>query len=77
MEGSHFLKTGNLVKLSEQQFVDCSHGGDNNGCKGGEEKQAFIYAMTNPIELESDYPYTAKDGTCSADKTKGVVSVIS
>jgi cathepsin F len=23
MEGAHFLKTGNLLKLSEQQFVDC------------------------------------------------------
>ena len=79
MEGSHFLKTGNLVKLSEQQFVECDHG-SNKGCDGGEEKAAFTYAMTHPVELESDYPYTSgegKSGTCSYDKTKGVVSVVS
>lgn len=81
MEGAHFIKTGNLVKLSEQQFVDCSKEGDNNGCKGGEPQKAFEYATTNPIELETDYPYTSGDGTetgvCSADKTKGAVSVTS
>jgi len=62
MEGAHYIKTANLVKLSEQQFVDCSKEGDNNGCKGGEPQKAFKYAMTNPIELETDYPYTSGEG---------------
>jgi C1A family cysteine protease len=77
MEAAHFIKTGTLLKLSEQQFVECSHDGDNNGCNGGEPQLAFKYAMTNPIMLESDYPYTSdkgKVGTCSYDKTKGQVS---
>jgi len=42
--------------------VDCSKEGDNNGCKGGEPQKAFKYAMTNPIELETDYPYTSGEG---------------
>lgn len=33
MEGAHFIKTKELVKLSEQQCVDCDD--DSQGCKGG------------------------------------------
>jgi hypothetical protein len=28
--------------------------------------EVFQYASANKIELESDYPYTAMDGTCAA-----------
>ena len=33
--------------------------------------QGFQYAMANPLMLESAYPYTAKDGTCKYDASKG------
>lgn len=33
MEGAHFLKAGKLLKLSEQQCVDCDT--ESYGCKGG------------------------------------------
>jgi len=36
---------------------------------------AFEYIKTNPLELEHDYPYTARDGTCKYVKTKGVGKV--
>jgi cathepsin F len=57
IEGAHFLKTGQLLKLSEQQFVDCDK--QSSGCNGGLEIWAFQYAKSNPLELETDYPYKA------------------
>jgi C1A family cysteine protease len=75
MEGEHFLKTGDLLKLSEQQFVDCDK--KSSGCNGGLEMWAFMYAKANPQELEKDYQYTARTQKCKADKTKEVVTATS
>jgi len=63
MEGAHFLKGNELLSFSEQQLVDCSK--ENHGCAGGLMDNAFKFFETNSTELEKDYPYTAKDGTCS------------
>jgi len=34
---------------------------------------ALQYAKANPIERESDYPYTAQNGQCKYNRAKGVV----
>ena len=78
MEGMHFLASGNLLSLSEQQFVDCAglkYG--NFGCNGGLQQRAFKYAQSHPIALEADYPYTAQDGTCYDSKVSGAVGLSS
>jgi len=64
IEGAHQIKTGNLLKLSEQQFVDCDT--KSSGCNGGLEVWAFAYAENNAIELETEYPYKGRDGSCNA-----------
>ena len=75
MEGAHKIKTGSLLKLSEQQFVDCST--RNSGCNGGDQKVAFKYAESNAIMKEGAYSYTGVEGSCKYDSTKGKVSVSS
>jgi len=76
VEGAEFLATGALQSYSEQQLVDCSSSFGNEGCNGGLMDQAFEYIEKNPLELESAYPYTARDGTCKYVKTKGVGKVV-
>jgi C1A family cysteine protease len=73
LEGAHFVKTGKLVSLSEQNLVDCSW--LNHGCNGGSMDLAFRYTENHELETESDYPYTATSAkfNCKYDKSKGVV----
>lgn len=54
-----------ITSLSEQQLVDCSKA--NAGCNGGNMASAMSYVTNNGgLCSESEYPYTAKDGTCKA-----------
>jgi len=74
LEGLNFLKNGNLLSFSEQQFVDCAGVSpyDNEGCDGGSMESALQYAADFGVELESVYPYTAVDGTCQYDASSVV-----
>ncbi|KAJ6681102.1 CYSTEINE PROTEASE RD19C-RELATED [Salix koriyanagi] len=84
LEGAHYLATGELVSLSEQQLVDCDHecdpeeyGACDSGCSGGLMNNAFEYALkSGGLEREEDYPYTGTDrGACKFDKSKVAASV--
>jgi C1A family cysteine protease len=80
LEGAHFVATGKLISLSEQQFVDCDTKQDQ-GCNGGLMDNAFEYAKTTKVMLESDYKYLGRasifpwNKKCSDASSKGVVSV--
>ncbi|KAF4728383.1 hypothetical protein FOZ62_028980, partial [Perkinsus olseni] len=65
-EGRFQIKTGikPLIPFSVQQIVDCSKSAGNNGCKGGNLVDTWVYMQTQGIVKESAYPYTAKDGKC-------------
>lgn len=66
LEGLNYQTNGSLRSFSEQQLVDCAGGVyGNNGCSGGLMDRALDYVEANGITLESNYYYTARDGTCS------------
>jgi C1A family cysteine protease len=74
-EGAHFLKSGELLSLSEQELVSCDP--NSMGCNGGLQAYAFMYLEQHGQNLESAYPYTSGHGvtgTCNHAKATGPVS---
>jgi C1A family cysteine protease len=64
----HFSKN-KLPILAPQQIVDCDT--HDAGCNGGDTPTAYAYLVSaGGQEDESDYPYTARDGTCKFDAAK-------
>ncbi|KAL7721274.1 Cysteine proteinase 3 [Entamoeba marina] len=63
--------TADNIDFSEQQIVSCS---EQSKCKGGSSVATYKYIQENGLMDESDYQYTATNGTCSYDKSKTVVT---
>jgi C1A family cysteine protease len=62
MEGAHFLASGKLVELSEEQLILCAHTGNYDCSHGGDMQQAFQYVIDNGgIDYESTFPYNQTD----------------
>jgi len=62
-EGAGFVSTGKLVKLSEQEIVDCDK--TCEGCNGGLPSMALDWTSTHGgVGSEQAYPYHARDGSC-------------
>ena len=57
--------------------MDCERLGQDAGCNGGLQSNAFKYLESNKQNLESDYPYVNLDFLryCHTDMPKGVVGV--
>jgi len=50
--------------LAPQEIVDCDT--TDQGCNGGDPPTAYAFVMSEGgMEDNSDYPYTAQDGTCN------------
>jgi len=63
-----------LVSLAPQQIVDCDT--VDAGCNGGNPPTAYEYVIkAGGLEPEKDYPYTAKDGKCTAKASLEVAKI--
>jgi cathepsin L len=78
LEGAYFMKTGNLVKLSTQQLIDCNSD-TNTACLGGMPEKSYPYMIDYGLQLDNSYPYvsglTGESYECKFNKSKVVVNV--
>ncbi|PRP87432.1 counting factor associated protein [Planoprotostelium fungivorum] len=73
LEGAYFIKTGQLLSLSEQQLVDCAWTEGNSACDGGEASGALQFVMDNGgIALEQTYRYIMLDHFCNTEDRSGI-----
>jgi len=63
LEGQHFLATGQMVKVAEQELVSCDT--KDGACQGGLMTQAFQWITQDrygELVREDWYPYSSHDG---------------
>ena len=77
IESAWMIAGNDEVIMSEQELVDCSSSTGNAGCNGGWYFWSYDWLKNNYTMKESDYRYTARDGTCQYDASKGVTKVSS
>lgn len=60
------LKANKTVMAAVQQVIDCTWGGINYACDGGEHDEAYRFLIDNKTELalEDEYPYLGIGGYC-------------
>ncbi|XP_055298664.1 procathepsin L-like [Sitodiplosis mosellana] len=77
LESQYQRKTGNLIKFSEQNLIDCTGGKYNNsGCTGGSVATSLQFVLDNhAIDTEASYPYQGSAGNCQLDVVQANVSI--
>lgn len=64
VESAWYIAKGDLIKLSEQQLVDCDS--NQGGCDGGNMYPAEGYVQKNGLTTEEAYPYKGVQGKCKS-----------
>ncbi|XP_078035183.1 uncharacterized protein LOC144469127 [Augochlora pura] len=75
VESQYAINHGKLLSLSEQELVDCDR--YDAGCEGGEMENAYrTIEQLGGLELETDYPYDARNEKCVYNSSKAIVKVV-
>ncbi|CAL8086274.1 unnamed protein product [Calicophoron daubneyi] len=74
IEGQWYRKSKKLIKLSEQQLVDCD--AIDTGCNGGFPRNGYkAIRKMGGIQTAASYPYVGEKKKCAADSSKFVAYV--
>jgi cathepsin F len=77
----HFLATGNLTSLSEEQMIGCDPETHGEGCHGGEPFLALEYVAKTGLTSEQSYPFSDGSGPdhthCDTTKIRAPLARIS
>ncbi|XP_072381112.1 cathepsin L-like [Diabrotica undecimpunctata] len=75
IEGAYFLKNKQLIKLSEQNLMDCD--GRSSGCDGGLMTSAFDWILERGgVQTDIDYPYESRKKVCRFNNTKTTIPIV-
>jgi cathepsin L len=77
MESHWAINHNKLFSLSEQNLVDCVT--SCYGCNGGLMTSAYSYVVSKQsgkFQLETDYPYTGKEGSCNFQSGRAPAPVV-
>jgi cathepsin L len=77
-ESQWAIQNGVLTNLSEQNLVDCVT--SCYGCDGGDKALAYDYVISRQsghFNAETDYPYTARDGSCKYVSGSPLTTIVS
>ncbi len=77
VEGAYFIKTGELLNLSEQELIDCDT--ESEGCTGGWMVDAFDYIRKNGLSADAGeavyaHGYQSTQRTCEASKKVNAIA---
>jgi len=74
IESQWILKGNAALELSPQQIVDCDK--KDQGCNGGDTPTAYEYVISaGGLELDSVYPYKAKNEKCQFNASDVAVKI--
>lgn len=74
LESHHFIKTGDMLSLSEQHIIDCAH--SNHGCHGGAPENVIRYIQQHGVCTDESYPFAGfQHNFCKLSAEKSDVSV--
>jgi len=72
-ESANLIAGRGIPEGSPQEIVDCDRGED--GCNGGDPRQALEWIQANGLDAASCYPYYARTGNCQSSRCSPAIRI--